>query len=309
MAQCHILELTSLTRSRSFRLTVFAIATIWLVGNCTALAQQLTSGSGGRAFRDEAISSIPVQELNADAQVKINDVINNCSFYRRLPVTSIEVDPEYFVLLTRYPEIVVETWRLMGVTQMETERTGPFELHSNDGAGTISDIELLYGTEDYHLFYGSGSYDGPLNRKPLDGKCLIVMRTEYAVNDQGIKTATNQLDVFLKVDHVAASFVARTLSPIVGRTADHNFVESLKFVQRLNETTEKNGPGVQGMAYRLSGLTPEVRQLFIDTAGGVFERKQLASQPASATSMSASAPTPIAPANESSSLPTSSYVR
>ncbi len=203
-------------------------------------AQQLTLGTSSRSAKDEAIASIPLEELTPESRQKITDVLQHTSLYRRLPVSSIEVDPDYFRLMVRYPEIIVETWRLMEVTQMETERTGPYSLHSNDGAGTISDIELVYGNNSYHLYYGEGTYEGPLNRRPLQGRCVIVLRTEYGESATGAATAINHCDVFLKVDNTAAGFVARTLSPIVGKTADHNFIESLNFVQRLNETTEKN---------------------------------------------------------------------
>jgi hypothetical protein len=256
-------------------------------------AQQMTSGSSSHRFRDEASKSIPYTELTPEAREKLSDVIEHANMYRRLPVSSIEIDPEYFVMLARYPEVVVEIWRLMGVTQMQTARTGPFQLHSNDGAGTISEIELIYGTENYHLYYAEGSYEGPLNHRPLSGRCVLLLRTEYVKNAAGEMSATNQLDVFLKVDNAAAGLIARTLSPIVGRTADHNFLESLTFLQRLNETTERNGPGVQGMAYRLEGLSEEVRGRFIDVAGRVYERKLLRDASLSDSEfISSSAPAP-----------------
>ncbi len=265
-------------------LSSLVIATAVFGFNTALLSQQtptpqMTSGSSAKAFRDEVIAGIPLQELTTEAQSKITEIIQNPSLYRRLPVSNIEVDPEYFILLARYPEIVVSIWRLMGVTQMATERKGPFSLHSDDGAGTISDIELVYGTDNYHLYYAVGEYSGPMNRRPLQGRCVIVLRTQFQAAPSGGTMAVNQLDVFLKVDNAAAGFVARTLSPIVGRTADHNFIESLIFLQRLNETTEKNGPGVQGMAYRLEGLTDEVQQMFVNVAGNVFERKQLRDTP------------------------------
>ena len=74
------------------------------------------------------------------------------------------------------------------------------------------------------------------------------------------------------MENATVNLIAKTLNPIVGPTADHNFVESLKFVQRLNETTEKNGPGVQSMAYRLTNISDKVRDQFIRVAGTVYER-------------------------------------
>jgi len=158
---------------------------------CQPLAAQSTTkkptGSSHRSYRAAGIKAIP----------------------------TIDADPEYFRLLVRKPELIVSIWQLMGVTQMSTERTGPYSVKTNDGAGTISDLELIYGNDRLHVFYGNGSYTGPLLKQKLSGRCVI------------------------------------TIQPLVGTTADHNFSESLKFVQRLNQSTRANGPGVKGMGRKL----------------------------------------------------------
>jgi hypothetical protein len=104
----------------------------------------------------------------------------------------------------------------------------------------------------------------------------MLLRTSPAIGPGGKPTVQSTLDVFLAIDNMTASLVAKTLAPVVGKTADHNFVESLKFVQRLNETTGRNGPGVQGMADRLEGLTEPVREQFIEIVDVVYERTQQA---------------------------------
>ena len=236
-----------------------------------AIGQDYEPGSSKRQFRNQAIQSIPYQQLNKQTIDKIQGILEKPSIYRRLPITSISADPDHFRFLVRYPEVIVNIWQLMGVTKMTTERTGPYTVATNDGAGTISELELVYGNENTHIFYGKGTYEGPVIRKKLTGKCVLVLNTNYTTGADGKPVATNQLDVFLKVEGTTLGLVAKTIQPIVGATADHNFVESLKFVQRLNDTTEKNGPGVQQMAGRLD-IDPEVRKKYETVAGVVFER-------------------------------------
>lgn len=246
-----------------------------LLACLTATASAQTGSQTGTSSRDqrrEAIEAIPIGDLAPEAQRKISAVLEKVALYRRLPATRIESDPDLFVLLARYPEIVVEIWKLMGVSQMQCERTGPYTLRSDDGSGTASEIELVYGTSNLHLFYGTGTYTGNLMRRPVEAECVLLLRTSYGQTADGRPTAGSTLDVFLKIDNALVGAAARTLLPLVGRTADHNFVETLRFVQRLNETTEKNGPGVQGMAWRLEGLQPEVRDQYITTSGIVHER-------------------------------------
>ncbi|MFM7562229.1 MAG: hypothetical protein ACKO81_04250 [Planctomycetota bacterium] len=235
-----------------------------------------SSSINQRQAKEEAIKAIPLGYLNPVAQKKTLEVLEKTSLYRRLPVSAIEADPDYYRFLVRNPEVIVEIWRLMGVTKMVCERTGEYTYRCDDGAGTVSEVELLYGTENLHLFWASGSYANTLNKKPIDGDCLMLLRTSPVVGPSGKPTVQSTLDVFLTIDNMTASLVAKTLAPVVGKTADHNFLESLKFVQRLNETTGRNGPGVQGMADRLEGLTEPVREQFIEIVDVVYERTQQA---------------------------------
>jgi hypothetical protein len=77
--------------------------------------------------------------------------------------------------------------------------------------------------------------------------------------------------VFLKLDNIGANLVARTIQPIVGPTADQNFLDTLKFIQRLNETAVENGPGVQHMAWRLN-IEEQTREKFIEATGNVYAK-------------------------------------
>ncbi len=242
---------------RSLKVATFFVAAFVFAVCQTSNAQQLTSGSSGKQFKQQGIQAIPFEMLTPTTQAKLKPVLEKPSIYRRLPQMSIECDPDYFRFLVRHPEVIVEIWKLMGVTSMQTTRTGPFEVETDDGAGTLSDIELVYGDGNKHIFYGAGTYEGPIIRRKLAGQCVLVLQTEHSTDEQGKCKAVNTLDVYLKVDNVAAGVIARTLQPLVGPTADHNFVESLRFLQRLNETTLRNGAGVQLMGERLD-LQPRV---------------------------------------------------
>lgn len=237
----------------------------------SSLSSAKPQGSSSRQDRTNAVAQIPFNELNKVAQQRLKSVVSNPSFYRRLPVSTIDADPDYFRFLVRKPEVVVSIWRLMGVTEMTTNRVGPYSVETDDGAGTISNLELVYGNNDLHIFYGTGSYEGPVLRRKLTGRCVIVVRSQSKPKQDGGFDHTSQLDVFLKVDNSTAALITRTIQPVVGSTADHNFVESLKFIERLNQTTRNNGPGVKAMARRLD-LTEETQQSYENVIDKVFER-------------------------------------
>ena len=200
----------------------------WVLVPSSVQAQQATSGTSSRTAKQQAIDSLPYHQLTERAKQSLNQVLDRPSFYRQLPATSIEADPEYLQFLIRHPEVIVNIWQLMGVTKMSCERSGPFSLRTNDGAGTISDLELMFGSQDLHIFYGRGTYEGSVIRRPISGNCVLIVRTTYQPGPSGTPIATNELNVFLKVDNATANLVARTLQPLIGPTGDHNFVESLK---------------------------------------------------------------------------------
>ena len=261
-------------RSFGWLMLNFAFVGILVCAHCQPVSAQTTidkpTGSSHRSHRAAGINAIPFAKINATAQKRIKDVVNRPSFYRRLPVQTIDADPDYFRLLVRRPELIVSIWQLMGVTQMSTERTGPFSVKTNDGAGTISDLELIYGNDNLHVFYGNGSYTGPMLRQKLTGRCVIVLQTQAKETATGYEL-TNVLDIYLRVDNATASLITRTIQPLVGSTADHNFTESLKFVQRLNESTRANGPGVKGMGRKLK-IDDQVRIDFDNVVDQVYER-------------------------------------
>ena len=273
----------SITRTFGLLMLSLVCVGITVCTHCqSAMAQETgetPTGSSHRSHRAAGIKAIPFAKLNGGAQKRIKDVVTRPSFYRRLPVQTIDADPEYFRLLVRRPELIVSIWQLMGVTQMSTERTGPFTVKTNDGAGTISDLELVYGNDNLHVFYGNGSYTGTMLRQKLTGRCVIVLQTQATETATGFDLAST-LDIYLKVDNATASLITRTIQPLVGTTADHNFTESLKFVQRLNQSTRSNGPGVKGMGRKLK-IDNQVRKEFEVVVDKVYARANQKSRQAS----------------------------
>jgi hypothetical protein len=214
----------------------------------------------------EAIAKIPLNNLNAEARQKINVVLDKPSFFRRLPAEAIQCDPELFLFLVRHPEVLVNIWDLMQITKVELQRVAPFEFRGSDGAGTTCKSELIYGTSNLHIYYGTGVYSGPLMARDVSGRCLCVLSSSSAVAPGGKPKVGSQMDVYMKLDSVGADLVTRTVAPVVGKTADSNFRETASFISQLSQVCETNPTAVQDMAQQLQKITPEVRQQFMQTA-------------------------------------------
>lgn len=225
-----------------------------------------------REAREEAVRSIPLDKLNEETQRKILSVVERPSIYRRLPHKIIQCDTGLYLFLLRNPEVVLNMWQLMGVSSMSAQRTGPYTWKGNDGAGTLCNVELAYGTDELHLVYGEGFYEGPLFKRRINGRCVVMLRSEYRQGEDHREYIGNLLDVFLAIDNAGADLIAKTLHPLVGRTADTNFAETAKFLSRVSQTAEANGAGMQRLAVKLTGCQPQVREGLVQVSASVQQK-------------------------------------
>ena len=155
------------------KLILFALCAASVPGS--ALAQVTSSPLRRDALQEQAARAIPFDQLSEGSRTKLWQVVSQPSVFRRMPAKTIECDPDLYVFLARYPEVVVNIWQLMGVTTVDMKRTGDFAFWATDGSGTTSSVELIYGTREMHVFYAEGVYEGPLFRNKIDGqqRCRI----------------------------------------------------------------------------------------------------------------------------------------
>lgn len=245
---------------RRFSLYLVLAATSCLACARTGCASEVPTTN--KELRENAIQSIPFDRLTAESKSRILSVVNRPTIHRRLPSQDVECHPDVHIFLLRHPEVVVNMWQIMGATSMKLMRIGPYSFDSTDGAGTDARVELVYGTPEVHVLYGEGRYEGPLLKRATTGRCVMLLRSEYAADDTRRTRIGSSLDVFMQLDNVGAEIVAKTLQPLFGKTADHNFAETAKFVGRVSEAIESNGEGVERLASRLTNVQPEVRDQF-----------------------------------------------
>ena len=247
--------------------TLFLVSSVVVPCHAAATVSKATTS---RSARENAIDSIPFESLTPEARQRISRVISKPSMYRRMPMNVVSCDPKMYQFLVRHPEVIVNIWQLMGITKVSCKRMGPFTMDAADGVGTVTTVELVYGDKDTHIIFCEGHYHGPLFRRPLTGRCVLVLKSKYQQDQDADWNVTNRLDVFLQVDHVGVDVFTRTLHPLLGKSADINFVESTKFLELISRTSENNGPGMQRLAARLDQVDADIKQRFADLATDVY---------------------------------------
>lgn len=235
-------------------------------------AVQAVPPAAERNERDEALRTIPFDRLTPSATSSIRGIVDSPTIYRRMPSQLIDCDPKMFVFLVRNPEVLVGLWDRMEVSQVQTQRIGPYQLTADDKAGTQCTIDLVYGDSRTHVYVGKGLYTGPLAPRPITGSGVFILRSEYVQTSNGT-TVNGTLDCFLQFDNTGADLIARMLSGIIGKTADHNFTETAKFLSQVSNASVKNPAGMRDLALELPQVNLPTRKAFADTIVEVASRK------------------------------------
>ena len=138
--------------------------------------------------------------------------------------------------------------------------------------GTTAAMEFLYHDRQTHVIYGDWRYSGPLMVRPVNGRCLGILKTSYLRDNDGHCYVTSRLDAFLSVEPGGVELLTKVFHPLVEKTADGNFTQAVAFVGSLSRTAEVNSRGFKRLAAKLTHVQPEVRQELIELAAGMSEK-------------------------------------
>jgi len=228
------------------------------------LAASPSGATSSRAAREDAIRSIPLEKLDPEVRAKVSTTLAETSLFRRLPVQVIDCDPDLYLFLVRHPEVIVSIWEVMKISNVALARTGPDTFRASDGVGTLCNVKYCYSDHETHVIYAEGTYTGPMLTKPVRAKCVLLLKSGYVQETNGRYFVTSRMDTFIQIEHVGLEILAKTLQPLLHRSADYNFVETAAFVGTVSRTAEMNAAGMYRLAGRLTNLEPTVRDRFAE---------------------------------------------
>lgn len=262
-------------------LCVFALLLLSSQGQAVHAAGESRSGAGfaaalGQTSRDSQrriLDAVPLDRMPAAERAVAEQAIRRCTLSRRLPVASITCDAALLDFILSKPETLVDIWRVLGISRLSLDPTGPNTWRFADGYGTVGSVRLLHRERTprggVHVYLGSGGYDGSLAPKPLTGSCLVVVRHAPEAGDAGdARRQTVQIDAFLDVDGVGLEMVTRTLQPLIVRSAAINVHEISLFVTQFAAAAARNPSAVARIADRMTRTPPEDRRTLVSLAGG-----------------------------------------
>lgn len=268
---------------RTVRGAMLILAAFATVNVAATLAFADAAASSSRAARTEATRAIPWRQIEPQYRRAAQNVVNDASIYRRLPTRVIDCDPEVFNFLLQHPEVVIDIWRVMGISQVSLDKL-PAGTHDSgsayrgsDGAGTVGNVRYLYSdwkkdAENLAVIYADGSYDGKPFVKPLKAQSLILLRSGSVRETNGRQYITVRIDSFVKIEQMGIELVAKTVQPWIAKTADRNFIETLTFVSNFSRTAEQNPEGMKRLVTRLNAVDQPTRDELVAICFRTAER-------------------------------------
>jgi hypothetical protein len=237
------------------------------------------AASTSEATRREATRAIPLDKLLPEDRAKVESVLSNVTIFRRLPTKVVDCDPDLYLFLVRHPDIVINIWEIMRVSQLQLRQIDENQFQLSEPGGTMAQFAFVYRNHDTHVLYGEGTYEGPLMGRPVKGRGVLVLKCGYVRETNGRYYITSRVDSFLTIEPAGAELFTKTVSPLMGKTADNNFIQTVSFVSSLSRTAETNSRGIQRLASRLGNVQPEVRARFAEVAAEVAQKSAVTADP------------------------------
>ncbi len=261
---------------RAARTAKLLLVCVSLVSAARAESDPLAA-TGSRSARNEAMRSIPWKSLSNGERRMVQYVARNATIYRRMPTRVIDCDPVVFNFLGQHPEVVTELWKMMGVCNLNLELVGPETYRATDGSGTSGTVRYLASNwnddaQNVALIYCEGKYSGAPLPRAVTARSVLLLRSGSTVETNGRPYVTARLDSFVLVDKIGAELVAKTIQPLLVKTADHNFVETMKFVGTFSKTAENNPAGMQRLADKLDRVDEPTRHGMVQICTEVASR-------------------------------------
>ena len=253
------------------RFLTFSLCWLLLALSVPSWATEGMEASTSKAARQEAIKAIPLKKVNPRYRSAVQNVLRTNSLYRRLPTQMVDCNPELFTFLAQNPEMLVEVWRYLGITKVELQRTGANSFRLADNAGTTGKLTIVEQdcneqAQNRIVMYAEGAYEGRPFKQPVRAQCVLLLRSGSLKETNDRDYVAARLDSFIHIDRTSIELFAKAVHPLVGRTADRNFGDTLTFVSNFSAEAETRPSTIEKLVSRLPHVSSDRKDRLIQIA-------------------------------------------
>ncbi len=242
-----------------------------IVAATLANAEGGTQATTAKSARLEAMRAIPMEKVDTRYRSAVKQVLNDSSLYRRLPTQTFACEPKLFTYMMQNPESLVEIWRRLGITRIELKRIGGSSFRLTDNSGTTGKLTIVEQNCDDRaqnriVMYGEGAYEGKPFRRPVKAQCVLLLRSGSMKETNDRDYVAARLDTFIHIDRASIELFAKAVHPLVGKTADRNFTDTLQFISSFSHAAETRPETVERLVSGLPDISQESQNKLIQIA-------------------------------------------
>ncbi len=254
-------------------------------GASAGWAAETSSSTTSSRARNEAIRAIPFQRMAPDYRRRVKQVLNDTSLYRRLPTMTVDCHPPLFTFLAKNPDVLVQIWRQLGISNIDLVREGNNKYRLTDSVGTVGHLVIVEQNCDDRaqnrlVMYAEGAYEGKPFKRPVRAQCVLLLRSGSVQETNGRHYVAVRLDTFLRIDRASLELFAKAVHPLVGRTTDRNFVDTINFIGNMSQAAETRPLTIERLANSLPRVSADRKRRLVQITYECAERQ---SQPSDST--------------------------
>ncbi len=234
------------------------------------LAQEANANTA--AIQQQAERELLSRPLTQRGRAKVREVVRDACFFRRPATDRIQCDPDFYRFVLNCPDVVVDIWRILGVSDIRLRQIGPDQYYADDGSGTTTRLEYLHRGPDSHIVLAEGSYTGPLSLRTIRGTAVLHLQTSYSTGRDGKTLVTHRLDVFVQLQNLGAELLVRGMGGQLGTMTDKNFREVSAFLQSLCGRIESDPDWTSNLTNQLTGVRDETRVQFAHLTTALYAK-------------------------------------
>lgn len=230
----------------------------------------LQHGSSSASARKAATPQLPLDRMSPSGRQRAEELLQNVSLFRELPLLTFDVNPAVYRFFTMYPDVAVSIWRVLRISEFQMWQTGPNEYEADAGDGTTGTIDVLYRSPDEQVILCDGMLMSPILSKTIRASALMHLRSSFAAGPDGRQHVTSRLCLYVSFPSQTIEVAAKLISPLANVIIDRNFSEVSLFVYMMSLAMERQPGWVEQLAGRLEGVLEIRKSQLVDLTAQVY---------------------------------------
>jgi hypothetical protein len=216
------------------------------------------------AARKTADQLLPMDQVAPERRNEVMEIIDSYTIHKQGKPESFPCDPQLYLALLNEPSLTLALWKDLSNAPVRLQHVGPNQYEGDDGMGTTATWEFIYRSSRLHALYCNLSHVRPKSQSKLDGRIVLIVRTEFYKARSELEPAVVQHDVeaFVKVDSKGWRALAKTVRPILEKVLEQQVQEAGWFVSLMGRLVSQHPVWAVDVVKRDRTIPAEYRDYF-----------------------------------------------